>query len=133
MAVSNKSLAQAMMSAAIDNQLSKQESAQFAELLVKSPEINAEYNDFKRVIQLVSNLPTMEVSNDFYEKLTRKMRRKRTIVDSQPSLLSLSLQVLSILVMLMVAAIYVSLQIERDPKVILEQAPKTSESQLPSP
>lgn len=128
MAASEQSLAQEMMSAAIDHQLSASEAAEFAELLANSPEINAEYHDLKRVIELVGTLPTMEVSSDFYEKLARKMRRRRIRTYVQPSWISLSLQVLSILVVLMVAAIYLFLQIERDPKTTLERPPSMQEN-----
>lgn len=109
-----------LMSAYLDEELDATEAEAFASYLADSPEAQAELEDLRRVMTLVSGLSAVEAPEDFYEKLSRKLRRKQLMTADGPllGLVSLPFQVLSIVVILTVAALYMMAQLEQTPRSI---------------
>ena len=109
-----------LMSAYLDAELDAAEAEAFESFLAESPDARAELEDLRRVMTLVSALPHVEAPEDFYEKLSRKMRRKQLLAPEGAlmGLVSLPFQVLSIVVILTVAALYMMAQLEQAPRGI---------------
>lgn len=117
-----------LMTDYLDDALEGGEAESFAKLLADSPEAAREAEELKRMLSLVRELPPVEAPPDFYEKLAKKLRKRRG--DSLPgSGFVLPLQVISIIVIMMIAATYLMLEFEReDAKVEKDptvQAPKS--------
>lgn len=115
-----------MMSAYLDEELDASEAEAFESFLAESPEAQKELEDLRKIVSLVGGLPEVEAPEDFYDKLSRRIRRKQLLTPDSTllNLVSLPFQVLSILVILTVAALYMMAQlddkpqqIERDPDV----------------
>lgn len=119
MAVPKDSSAE-MMSAYLDEELDASEAEAFESFLAASPDAQEELEDLRRMMTLVSGLSPVEAPEDFYEKLSRKLRRKQFLAPDGVllGLVSLPFQVLSILVILTVAAIYMMAQLEQAPRAI---------------
>lgn len=109
-----------LMSAYLDDELDASEAEAFESFLRESPEAQEELEDLRKVVSLVSSLPTVAAPEDFYEKLSRRLRRKSLLqTDGRLfSLVILPLQVLSILVILAVAALYMMAELEQTPRAI---------------
>ncbi|HLT36515.1 MAG TPA: hypothetical protein VK034_09515, partial [Enhygromyxa sp.] len=73
-------------------------------------------------------LPDVEAPPDFYEKVSKKLRRRRAGGEAAVGLVSLPFQVLSIIVIMMIAATYLMLEIEREDAQI-EKDPSAAEAQ----
>lgn len=116
-----------LMSAYLDAELDADEAEAFESFLADSPDAREELEDLRKVVSLVSALPAVEAPEDFYEKLSRRIRRRELMTpDSQRlTLISLPFQVLSILVILAVAALYMMAQLEQAPRS-LEPDPAAS-------
>ncbi len=117
-----------LMSAYLDAELDASESEAFESFLAESPEAQAELEDLRKIVQLVSSLPEVEAPDDFYEKLNRRLRRKQLLADGRVvSLMSLPFHVLSIIVILTVAALYMMAELERRPQSIeRDEVPETA-------
>jgi anti-sigma factor RsiW len=119
-----------LMSAYLDEELEASEAEAFESFLAESPDAQAELEDLRRVMTLVSALPSVEAPEDFYEKLSRKLRRKQLLTPDGAvlGLVSLPFQVLSIVVILTVAALYMMAQLDQTPRAIeAEDAPTGAE------
>ena len=104
-----------LMTAYLDDALEGGEAASFEQLLEQEPETRQEIEDLQRILSLVRELPAeVEAPPDFYEKVTKKLRRRRIAGDATMSLVSLPFQVLSILVIMIIAATYLMSEIERE-------------------
>ncbi len=117
-----------LMTDYLDDALEGGEAESFAKLLADSPEAAREAEELKRMLSLVRELPPVEAPPDFYEKLAKKLRKRRG--EGLPGTgFVLPLQVISIIVIMMVAATYLMLEFEReDAKVEKDptvQAPKS--------
>ncbi len=122
--------ADALMSAYLDEQLAPEEAAQVEKLLAESPEARAELSGLQNMLKLVKGLPEVVAPPDFYEKVARKIRRRRIFSMEILWMLILPFQVLSVVLILVVAATYMLLHLDSDPSVKLEKDPTV---QLPVP
>ena len=103
-----------LMTAYLDDTLEAGEAESFKKLLDDSPEARREVEDLQKILSVVRELPDVEAPPDFYDKLSKKLRRRRAGPDGTLSLVSLPFQVLSILVILVIAATILMLEIERE-------------------
>ena len=107
-----------LMTAYLDAELGDEEAAAFEEQLAADPSAQSELEELRKVLSLVATLPAeVEAPPDFYEKLSKRIRRRKLFAfDSAAwSLISLPFQVLSIIVILTVAALYMMAQLEQQP------------------
>ncbi len=123
MAEQSPNEADALMSAYLDEELAPEEAAKVEKLLAESPEARAELSGLQNMLKLVKGLPEVEAPPDFYEKVARKIRRRRIVSMEFLGLLILPFQVLSVVLILMVAATYMLLHLDNDPSVKLEKDP----------
>jgi anti-sigma factor RsiW len=123
MAEQSPNEADALMSAYLDEELAPEEAAQVEKLLAESPEARAELSGLQNMLKLVKGLPEVEAPPDFYEKVARKIRRRRIVSMEFLGMLILPFQVLSVVLILMVAATYMLLHLDNDPSVKLEKDP----------
>jgi anti-sigma factor RsiW len=117
-----------LMTAYLDDELSDDEARAFEARLADDPKARAEVEQLRRVMSLVQGLPEVQAPPDFAEKVARRVRRRVALgPDSPLSLVSLSFQVLSIIVILTVAGLYMMTQLEQQPLGI-EREPLPSAS-----
>jgi anti-sigma factor RsiW len=123
------------MTAYLDAELSDDEAAAFEARLADDPEARAEVEQLRRVMSLVQSLPEVQAPPDFAEKVARRVRRRMALgADSTWSLLAVPFQVLSIVVILTVAGLYMMAQLEQQPLGIeREQIPSTAPGERPAP
>jgi len=124
------------ITAYLDAELPDDEVAALEAELAEDPEALAEVEQLRRVMSLVQSLPEIQAPPDFAEKVARRVRRRVALgADSTWSLVSLSFQVLSIIVILTVAGLYMMAQLEQQPTGIeREQIPGTApDDQVPAP
>lgn len=123
MAEESPTEADALMSAYLDEQLAPEEAAKVEKLLAESPEARAELSGLQNMLKLVKGLPEVVAPPDFYEKVARKIRRRRIFSMEVLWMLILPFQVLSVVLILVVAATYMLLHLDNDPSVKLEKDP----------
>ena len=114
--------ADALMSAYLDKQLAPDEAAKVEKLLAESPETREELDGLQSMLRLVKALPEVEAPPDFYEKVAKKIRRRRGRLEVLV-MLALPFQVLSVVLILVVAVTYMLLHLDHDPSVKLERDP----------
>ena len=114
--------ADALMSAYLDQQLAPDEAARVEKLLAESPEAREELDGLQCMLRLVKNLPEVVAPPDFYEKIAKKVRRRRGRLEVL-WMLAVPFQVLSVVLILAVAVTYKLLHLEADPSVKLERDP----------
>lgn len=102
-----------LMTAYLDDALEGGEVESFEKMLDESPEARQEMEDLQAMLALVRDLPEVEAPPDFYENLAKKVRRRRDDGTSM-SLMSLPFQILSVLVIMVIAATYLMMEIERE-------------------
>ncbi len=109
-----------LMSAYLDAELPADEAEAFERHLAESPEAREELEDLRKVMQLVQALPDVDAPDDFYEKVSRKIRRRAILRPDglALSLVSLPFQVLSILVILTAAGLYMMAELDAKPSKI---------------
>lgn len=104
------------ITAYLDAELPAEEAAAFEAELADDPETRAEVEQLRLVMSLVQSLPEVQAPPDFAEKVARRVRRRMALgADSTWSLVSLPFQVLSIVVILTVAGLYMMAQLEQQP------------------
>lgn len=106
-----------LMSAYLDAELGADDAAAFEEQLANDPEALSELEQLRKVVSLVGSLPQVEAPPDFYEKVSKRIRRRQLFAadGGALALVSLPFQVLSIIVILTVAALYMMAQLEQQP------------------
>src|SRR5688500_6264677 len=114
--------ADALMSAYLDKQLAPDEAAKVEKLLAESPEAREELDGLASMLKLVKALPEVEAPPDFYEKVAKKIRRRRGRLEVL-WMLALPFQVLSVVLILVVAVTYMLLHLDNDPSTKLEKDP----------
>jgi anti-sigma factor RsiW len=110
-----------MVSAYLDDELEPDDAKAFEDLLESSPEVQEELADLRKVISLVSGLGEVEAPEDFYEKLNRRIRRRQIMepqTGSKLALIAVPLQILSMIVILTVAALYMMSELDSAPASI---------------
>lgn len=114
--------ADALMSAYLDQQLAPDEAARVEKLLAESPEAREELDGLQSMLRLVKNLPEVVAPPDFYEKIAKKVRRRRGRLEVL-WMLAVPFQVLSVVLILAVAVTYMLLHLDNDPSAKLERDP----------
>jgi anti-sigma factor RsiW len=117
-----------LISAYLDAELDEAESSAVKNMLEQSAEARAEFEELRKVVALVGALPDVEAPPDFIEKLNRRLRRKQMLQPeavSKFAAIALPFQVLSIIVILVVAALYMMAELDRKP-ASLERDPKVN-------
>lgn len=124
-----------LMTAYLDAELSDDEAAAFEAQLAQDPRARSEVEQLRRVMSLVQSLPEVQAPPDFAEKVARRVRRRMVLgADSTWGLLALPFQVLSIVVILTVAGLYMMAQLEQQPLGIeRERLPSTTPGERPAP
>lgn len=125
--------AEELMSAYLDEQLAPEEAARVEKMLAESPEAREELSGLQNLLKLVKGLPEVEAPPDFYEKVAKKIRRRRLLRGDNLWLLALPFQVLSVVLILVVAVTYMLLHLDGDPSVQLEKDPTVRPPPAPSP
>jgi anti-sigma factor RsiW len=115
-----------LMTAYLDDALEAGDAESFERWLEESPEARREVESLRKILSVVRELPEVEAPPDFYEKVSKKLRRRRAGPEGALGLVSLPFQVLSILVIMVIAATYLMLEIERDSATI-EKDPSAAE------
>ncbi len=109
-----------LMSAYIDAELDAAEAEAFESFLAETPEAQKELDDLRKMVELVGALQRVQVPEDFYEKLSRKLRRRQAFERDSGllGLLTLPFQVICIVVILTVAALYMMAELDQQPQSI---------------
>lgn len=109
-----------MMSAYLDAELAADEAEEFESMIAADPATRSELEDLRKVMALVASLPEVEAPPDFAEKVTRRVRRRQLLAPEGAllGLVSMPFQVLSMIVILAAAALYMMAQLERRPTKI---------------
>ncbi|HRI09228.1 MAG TPA: zf-HC2 domain-containing protein [Nannocystaceae bacterium] len=115
--------AEERMSAYLDHELDPEESREFEEQLASSPDARKDLDDLRKLLRMVGSLPEVEAPADFYEKIARKIRRRKFLQGEFWLLVALPFQVLGVLLVLAIAVIYTMLHLDRDPAARLEKDP----------
>ena len=85
----------------------------------------AELSGLQQMLTFVHNLPAVHAPPDFYDAVRRRIRRRRRGTDDWlGTLITLPFQVLSIVIILAIAAIFMMSEIDRD-RSTLERDPET--------
>ena len=122
--------ADALMSAYLDKQLAPDEAAKVEKLLAESPEAREELDGLASMLKLVKALPEVVAPPDFYEKVAKKVRRRRGRLEVL-WMLALPFQVLSVVLILVIAVTYMLLHLDNDPNVKLEKDPTVQKPPAP--
>lgn len=120
------------MSAYLDQELQGPELEAFETYLEATPGAREELEELRTMLTLVSGLPTVGAPADFYEKLSRRIRRRGIFQPDSPWLnaAAVPFQVLSIMVILTVAALYMMAELDERPVPIEREASPKSEAPL---
>lgn len=117
-----------LMSAYLDAELEPEQAEEFEAYLASSPEARAELEDLRKMLTLVGSLAKDAAPEDFYEKLSRRIRRRAWRAEgSWLTSVAVPFQVLSIVVILVVAAIYMMAQLDQPGELQREIPPVTAE------
>jgi anti-sigma factor RsiW len=103
-----------LMTAYLDDALEGKDAESFEKLLEESPETRREFEDLQKVLSIVRDLPEVEAPPDFYENVAKKLRRRRGEGEGVMSVLTLPFQVISVFVIMVIAATYLMIEIDRD-------------------
>jgi anti-sigma factor RsiW len=120
-----------LMTAYLDDALEAGEAESLEKLLEESPEARREFEDLQRVLSIVRDLPEVEAPPDFYENVAKKLRRRRGEGEGVMSVFSLPFQVISVFVLMVIAASYLMMEIERE-NAKIEKDPSAAKLQEPS-
>ncbi|MEM9453385.1 MAG: zf-HC2 domain-containing protein [Myxococcota bacterium] len=106
-----------LITAYLDAELPEEDAAAFEAQLAEDPEAMSEVEQLRKVMSLVSSLPEVQAPPDFYEKVSRRIRRRQLFASEGVwTLVSLPFQVLSIIIILTVAALNMMAQLEQQPQ-----------------
>ena len=118
-----------LMTAYLDDALEAGEAESFERWLEESPEAKKEVEDLRKLLSVVRELPQVEAPPDFYEKVAKKIRRSKFGPEgTSMSLFSLPFQVLSVIVIMVIAATYLMLELDRE-RARIEKDPSAAEAQ----
>ena len=122
------------ISAYLDGELSDDESVDFEAHLEDEPEVAEQFNQMKRLLGALGSLPEVQAPEDFYEQVRKKLRRAKKNEESLwGSSIMLPFQVLSIVVILAAAAIFLMTELDRANKVDREALEKAAQVEAESP
>ena len=92
MAQSETNSAEELMTAYLDHEMDAEESEAFEAMFADSPETQEELSDLRQVLQLVQGLPEVEAPPDFFEKVAKKIRRRKLLDGEIPLFITVSFQ-----------------------------------------
>ena len=119
-------------SAYLDQQMDAEQTKEFEQELTKSDDDQHELAQLQQLMEAVSSMPEVDAPEDLYENVTRKLRRDWTGGDGLLwSFLSLPFQVLSIVVIVTVAALYMLAQLQPTSVDVDTDAATTGETDPP--
>jgi anti-sigma factor RsiW len=116
-----------LMTAYLDDALEAEDAKSFEKLLDESPEARREFEDLQKVLSIVRDLPEVEAPPDFYEQVAKKLRRRRGAGEGM-SVLTLPFQVISVFVIMVIAATYLMIEIDRE-NAQIEKDPSAAKAQ----
>ena len=119
-----------LMTAYLDDELDEAQAEHVRSLLESSPEVAEEMDGLQSLLAVVATLPEVEAPPDFYEGVDRKLRRRKLWSGETlaSGLVSMPFQVVSIIVIIAVAAGYMLLQLDQDQvRIEKDEAPIGSE------
>jgi anti-sigma factor RsiW len=128
-----------LMSAYLDAELDPAQVQEFERYLDESPEARSELEDLRQVMALVGSLRPVEAPQDFYEKLSRRLRRRQGLHRDLGllALVTLPFQVICIIVILTIAALHMMAQLEETPQAVerdpASDSQRDSDTDAPSP
>lgn len=106
-----------LVSAYLDDELDASGRARVEAWMAASPEARREVEQMKRVLSLVRGLPDVKAPEGFADRVERRFRRERAFGEGfAGTVLGVPLQVFAILVLLAIAAIQLSIAVDRDAK-----------------
>jgi anti-sigma factor RsiW len=122
-----------LMTAYLDDELAADEAAEFEAFLESSAEARDEMAQLRQMLQVVGQLGEVAAPPDFCEQVARKVRRRRILAGDGLilSLVSLPVQVLSIIVILAIAVTYMLVQLDRD-RARIEKDPDAGQLEAPA-
>jgi anti-sigma factor RsiW len=122
-----------LMTAYLDAELDPAESEAFESFLAESPEAQKELEDLRKMVQLVGKLENAFAPPDFCEKLNRKIRRRQAFERDSGlfGLLTLPFQVVCIIVILTIAAMYMMAQLDEQPQSVERETDVQDEAPAP--
>ncbi|MEE9384014.1 MAG: hypothetical protein V3V08_11440 [Nannocystaceae bacterium] len=105
----------ARMSAYLDARLDPSDKEAFERDLQGSVEASKEVVDLQRMISVMGDLPAVEVPPDFYKGVLRKLRKpQHSRGAAVAGLVSLPFQLVSVVIIVLVGALYVLAELERE-------------------
>ncbi|MBZ5708260.1 anti-sigma factor family protein [Nannocystis pusilla] len=126
--------AEALMSAYLDEELDADGKSKLEAMLADSPEAQKELSGLQSVLRLVKALPEEQAPPDFYEKVAKKIRRRRWLRGDYLVALSLPFQIINVMVILAVAVVYMMLHLDSDVAGRkLERDPTVQKAKPPEP
>lgn len=117
-----------LMTAYLDDALEAEDAKSFEKLLDESPEARRELEDLQKILSIVRDLPEVEAPPDFYEQVAKKLRRRRGEGDGAMSVFTLPFQVISVFVIMVIAATYLMIEIDRE-NAQIEKDPSAAKAQ----
>jgi anti-sigma factor RsiW len=112
------------ISAYLDGELSQDEAGEFEAHLDAEPEVQEHLDQMRRMLGALGSLPDIEAPLDFYEQINRKLRRSKLSSDaSWLSSVILPFQVLSIVIILAAAAIFLMTELDRENRINEKELP----------
>lgn len=125
--------ADALMSAYLDEELDADGKSKLEAMLADSPDAQKELSGLQSMLRLVKALPEEQAPPDFYEKVAKKIRRRRWLRGDYLVALSLPFQIINVMVILAVAVVYMMLHLQSDGAGKLERDPTVQKVKQPEP
>lgn len=108
------------LSAYLEQNLEPQEQAQVEAKIQDSPEAARELQELQTMLSAMASMPAIEAPRGFSDRLLKNIRRRRWLEDSRlQSQAALVFQILSIIVVIGIAAAYMIAQTESDDRRIM--------------
>ena len=119
-----------LLSAYLDGELSPEEREQVDQALTRSPELARELADLRALVQATRALPEVKAPSHFAEQVAKRYRRDRLLnTGLLGTFVAMPFQILSILLIAVIAAMYLSLAIQHQFSGLEpEQAPANSDA-----
>ena len=122
-----------LMSAHLDGRLSSEEREVLDRYLESAPTARAELEELHKMLTLMGGLAHVEAPPDLCAKVVRRLRRRGLLQRAAPvfAFVSGSLQVISIVVVLVIAALSLLLQLDQERVGALEAEPSPPTQERP--
>ena len=120
-----------LMSAYLDAELDPAATEEFERFLADSPEAQEQLADMRKLLHLMGGLASVQAPAGFAEKVGRKIRRQEAFSNDAGlmGLVTVPFQVISVIVILTVAAMYMLAQLDEKPRGVERVEPTEAELQ----